>query len=126
MLHAYLNLTLEAITNHPSFADQPPEVLGSVLEMFIMRKCHPRTWELSHDPDKDSAMKDRLDSLQWMNFEHLDIKCLSEATLRRGSSSGGGGTGGGGGGGEALDRKQRKHGEHQVYFTAGGPVDCTA
>ncbi|GMI49145.1 hypothetical protein TrCOL_g7709 [Triparma columacea] len=90
MLHAYLNLTVEAITNHPSFADQPPEVLGSVLEMFIMRKCHPRTWELSYDPDKDSAMKDRLDSLQWMNFEHLDIKCLSEATLRRGSSSGGG------------------------------------
>jgi len=82
MLQAYLDLTLEAISGHSAFIGQPNEFLGSALEMFIFRKCHERTWELALDAKKDEAVTERLDSLQFLNFDHLDIKCLSEASKK--------------------------------------------
>jgi hypothetical protein len=46
------------------------------METFLFQKFHQTLWDLTEDGASDEEMADQLESLQFITWKHLDIKCL--------------------------------------------------
>jgi len=84
-IQIYLDKTTETLRTHVLWigdSEDEFELQAKIaMETFLFQKFHNFLWQLIVDDESDQEMECKLESLQFITWKHLDIKCLADNTI---------------------------------------------
>lgn len=81
-IQKYISSVYDAIASHPSWRGDDNTETKMMLETFIYSKCHDEIWNVlvakqdKSEQDDKLSFSERLDFLQFVRPEHLEIHCV--------------------------------------------------